>query len=141
MFLNKRLIFGKALYNNLKTYTLEIDPYNLLVIEDNAYIGEKIVSATKEIKQIEKIKLSKTLKEAFDFLNKINFEKVTLDLSLPDGNGIEILKWLKEKNIQKQVYVFSTNTELRNICLKYGATAFFDKSNGFDDLISKLKSN
>ena len=115
--------------------------YNLLVIEDNAYIGEKIVNASKEIKKIKEVKLSTTLKDAFEFLSKIEFDKITLDLSLPDGNGIEILKWLKEKNIEKKVFVFSTNTELKQICLRYGATAFFDKANDFDNLINTIKSN
>jgi response regulator of citrate/malate metabolism len=115
--------------------------YNLLVIEDNTYIGEKIVDASKKIEGICDIKLSKTLKEAFTFLKEINFEKVTLDLSLPDGNGIEVLKWLKKEKLEKQVFVFSTNTELKQICLKYGATAFFDKANGFDDLISTIGNN
>jgi response regulator of citrate/malate metabolism len=116
-------------------------PSNLLVIEDNTYIGEKIVDASKKIQGICDIKLSKTLKEAFAFLKELNFDTITLDLSLPDGSGIEVLKWLKKENLNKQVFVFSTNTELENICLRYGATAFFDKANGFDDLINTIESN
>ncbi|MEO9570078.1 MAG: response regulator [Polaribacter sp.] len=112
---------------------------NLLVIEDNPYIGQKIVNAAKKINGIKNIYLSESLKEAFSFLNKSNFEIITLDLSLPDGNGIEVLKWLKEKKTDKKVFVFSTSTELKQMCLKYGALAFFDKANDFDDLIENIK--
>lgn len=116
-------------------------PKNLLVIEDNTYIGEKIVNASKKLEGIQTVKLSKNLKDSFTFLKEKEFDKITLDLSLPDGNGIEILKWLRQEKIEKKVYVFSTNTELKQICLKYGATAFFDKSDGFDELISTIEKN
>lgn len=37
---------------------MKTDKYNLLVVEDNAYIGKKIVNANKQIKDISNIKLS-----------------------------------------------------------------------------------
>ncbi|QTD36941.1 response regulator [Polaribacter batillariae] len=112
---------------------------NLLVVEDNPYIGEEIVNAVKKVNGIKNIHLTKTLQEAISSLNKTSFELVTLDLSLPDGNGIELLKWFIEKKIKKDVFVFSTSKELKGICLKYGALAFFDKSTGFDELIESIK--
>ena len=111
----------------------------LLVIEDNLYIGGRIVDATEKINGIKSIQHSKSLKEAFSFLNKTSFEIITLDLSLPDGNGIEILKWLKKNENKNKVLVFSANTELKQTCLKHGALAFFDKAEGFNDLIETIK--
>ena len=40
-----------------------------------------------------------------------------------------------------KVFVFSVNTELKNICLRYGAAAFFDKANDFDKLIETIKGD
>jgi len=31
---------------------------------------------------------------------------VILDLNLPNGNGIELLKWIKEKKAETKVFVF-----------------------------------
>jgi response regulator of citrate/malate metabolism len=64
---------------------------------------------------------------------------VILDLNLPNGNGIELLKWIKEKKAETKVFVFSASIELKQICLKYGAFAFFDKAKDFDELIKALK--
>jgi DNA-binding NarL/FixJ family response regulator len=61
-------------------------------------------------------------------------------LKLPDGNGIQLLKLLKDKKIETKVFVFSISTELKRVCLKYGAFAFFDKAKGFDELIAALKN-
>lgn len=112
---------------------------NLLVIEDNTYIRKKIEDEVKKIGGIHNVLVSKSLKEAFTFLNNNNLNMITLDLSLPDGNGIEVLKWLKKNQLEKKVYVFSTSTELKQICLRYGAFAFFDKANDFDELIETIK--
>ena len=77
---------------------------------------------------------------ATSFFKKTNFEFVVLDLSLPDGNGLELLKWFEEKKIRTKVFVFSASIELKRICLRYGASAFYDKAQDFDDLIEALKN-
>ena len=111
-----------------------------MIVEDNYFIGNKIFDTTKKISNLEDVILVKSLKEATSLLNDTKFEFIILDLNLPDGNGIELLKWLKEKSIETKVFVFSTNTELKQICLRNGAFAFFDKAKDFDVLIETLKN-
>ena len=111
-----------------------------MIVEDNHFIGNKISDTTKEISSVKDVILVKSLKEATSFLSDTKFEFIILDLNLPDGNGIELLKWLKEKSIETKVFVFSTNTELKQICLRNGAFAFFDKAKDFDVLIETLKN-
>ncbi|GAB7256949.1 response regulator [Polaribacter sp. OB-PA-B3] len=113
----------------------------MLIVEDNPLIGEKILKASKNIHPLKNIKLTATLKEAISFLEKNNVDIITLDLSLPDGNGIELLKWFKEKNNLPKVYVFSTSKELKRTCLRYGALGFFDKSTDFDNLIKTIETS
>ncbi|MBU3011525.1 response regulator [Polaribacter vadi] len=113
---------------------------NLLIVEDNTLIGKNIVNATKEIVGIENLHLIDNLKEAISLITTINFKLIILDLSLPDGNGVELLKLLKEKDAKNKVLVFSTNTHLKRVCLKYGAFAFFDKANDFDKLIETIRA-
>ena len=115
--------------------------YNLLIVEDNTFIGEKIVKAAKEVNGVKDIRLTTTLQEAISFLSDTKVERITLDLNLPDGNGIELLKWLKEKQIETKVFVFSASTYLKKICLRYGALAFYDKSKDFDELIETIKND
>jgi response regulator of citrate/malate metabolism len=112
--------------------------YNLLLIEDDIHIGEKLLNTIKALEIIDKIHLSSNLKEGKQMLVETNYDVIILDLSLPDGNGIELLRWLKEKNIEVKVYIFSMNIELKKMCLKNGATAFFDKSKDFELLIKSI---
>ena len=90
---------------------------------------------------IESICVSKTLQEALCILKNNNFKFITLDLKLPDGNGIDLLKKLQEKNTETKILVFSISAELRHVCLKYGAFAFFDKATDFDMLLDVLKNS
>ena len=112
---------------------------NLLIVEDNPFIGKNILDAAKEIVSIKDICLKKSLHEAISTFNKTNFELIILDLKLPDGNGIELLRMLQENKKDTKVFVFSISTELRKTCFKYGAFAFFDKAKDFDELIEAIK--
>lgn len=113
---------------------------NILIVEDNAFIGKSIFNAVKNVKGIGDVCLTETIEEALSFVNKSNFELVILDLNLPDGNGLEVLKKLKEKQIETKIFIFSTSIELKRICLKHGALAFFDKATDFDKLIQTIKN-
>ena len=113
---------------------------NLLIVEDNSIIGESIYNTVKNFNGIGNICLAKSFQEAISFLKENSFELITLDLKLPDGNGLEILKILKEKQVETKVFVFSMSSELKQICFKYGADAFFDKASDFDKLIEAIKT-
>jgi response regulator of citrate/malate metabolism len=113
---------------------------NLLIVEDNPFIGETIFNTVKELTSIRDIRLTASLQGAFSFMNKTNFKLIILDLKLPDGNGIELLKKIKEEQIETKVLVFSISTELKQISLNYGAFAFFDKAKDFDKLIEAVQN-
>ena len=95
----------------------------VLVVEDDISIGEKNFSETNNIDSISEVKLLTTIKDA----------KNTLD-----GNGIQLLRWLKEKQIETKVLIFSINKELKRLCLQSGAHDFFDKSKDFDALLDTI---
>ena len=121
------------------TPNLKLSLNNLLIVEDNSFIGKSVVTAAKKINGIGDVCLTESLQEAISFFENTYFDIVILDLKLPDGNGLELLKILKEKQIATKVFIFSISTELRFFTLKYGAHAFFDKATDFDDLIEAVK--
>ena len=113
---------------------------HILIVEDKPIISGKIVKKLTSFIDPEKIKLSDSVEDALHLLNTYKFNVIILDLNLSDGNSVTILNKVKEDNLNALVYVFSINSELKNICLKKGAAAFFDKSKDFNNLISTVKS-
>lgn len=118
---------------------LKLSPNNLLIIEGNYFIGNKIFFAAKSIRGLDDIYLTESLQEAIYFIEKKDIKLIVLDLKLPDGNGLELLKKLKEKQLETKIFVFSISTELKQICIKYGATAFYDKAKDFENLIEAIE--
>ncbi|MBU3012275.1 response regulator [Polaribacter vadi] len=112
----------------------------ILIVEDNTVIGNNIVNELSKVNYLKEVELTTSIIKAISLINNIFFDLIILDLSLPDGNGLDVLKLIKEKKTQKKVLVFSTSTHLKQICLKYGAYAFFDKAKEFDELIATTKS-
>ena len=59
------------------------------------------------------------VKDAIKELQQKNYDLLLLDLALVDGNGIEVLQYLKEQDIKLPVIIFSaeglTSKETENI--------------------------
>lgn len=113
---------------------------HVLVIEDEPIISEKIIKKLTSFIDSKEIKLAHTVKNSLDLLEEFKFNIIVLDLNLSDGNGITILNKVKENNLDSLVYIFSINSELKKICIKKGAAAFFDKSKDFNDLVSTIRA-
>jgi len=119
---------------------LKLKSTNLLIVEDQLYIRDKIKEEALKTDVFDVAYVCETLKEALNIINTQEVHIITLDLSLPDGGGLEILSYIKNNNLNIKVLVFSASSEMKNISLRYGANYFFDKKNGLEPLISALSN-
>ncbi|WP_372753476.1 response regulator [Mariniflexile sp.] len=111
---------------------------NILLVEDDFEIGKWLEKRILNLNNIKSLFWETTLHKATNAINLNNPDIIVLDLNLPDGNGIELLKTLKRKQNQTKVYIFSINSELKKTCLRLGADAFFDKTTDSENLIASL---
>jgi len=67
---------------------------------------------------------------------------VIADLFLDKGNAMEILEQLQHRQIRPTTIVITNapSAELRERCLSYGASGFFDKAEGFDWLPEEIEA-
>lgn len=74
--------------------------------------------------------------EAKDSIMKLKPDVVTLDIRMPNGNGIEVLKSAKINGNKIKVIVVTNYPypQLRDKCLEEGAEYFFDKSSGLEEV-------
>tara|TARA_R110002049_G_scaffold116110_1_gene268490 strand:+ start:57558 stop:57929 length:372 start_codon:yes stop_codon:yes gene_type:complete len=112
---------------------------NILLVEDDFEIGKWLEKRILELKNIKSLCWKTNIKEASVAIYVDNPDIIILDLKLPDGNGIDLLKEIKRKNNKCKVFIFSVNNELRKICLRLGADDFFDKTMDSEKLIESLK--
>ena len=103
----------------------------ILTVDDSNLIQIRLEYAIKKI--INDVTLHKAMncEEAEKQLLLLNPDLVILDISLPDGSGIDILRNIKKQTPLLPVFMFTSfpTGEFKKSCLELGADAFFDKSN------------
>ena len=110
----------------------------LLIVEDEALIRWPLKQRLEEE--------GMSVLEAGDgaaALEKINddgIEGVLLDLRLPDMNGLEILKLLREKHPQCRVWIMTAygTPEVRDEAEQLGIEEFIDKPFQVEELVQRL---
>ena len=111
----------------------------ILLVEDNETIimGLKYSLEQKGFQVIS----AKTAKESKEKLDNKSIDIVLLDVSLPDGNGFEICKEIKEKNDIPVIFLTAQDEETSVVLgLDLGADDYIVKPFRTRELISRIKS-
>lgn len=112
----------------------------LLIIEDNQTLLEAITESLVAEKY-----LCETALDFFTACEKIhmyNYEIVIVDINLPGGSGLEIIKELKKTNAETGVIVISARNSLDNKIegLELGADDYITKPFDMAELIARVKA-
>lgn len=101
----------------------------ILVIEDSMLYKKVIVKYLKEyLPEADYFVCSDGL-EGYETCLKVKPDFITLDLLMPNMDGIEFLKRIKEEEIQTNVFVVSADVQqmVRDEVFELGAIRFFNK--------------
>ena len=81
-------------------------------------------------------------KELFEKISKNDFDVVLLDISLPDNNGLEIIKKIKKRSPLLQVLVHTMHPEdqLGILAYKAGASGFLNKASDTREIIEAIRN-
>lgn len=112
---------------------------NILLIEDN----ESIVKGLKYSLEEEnfKVLIAKNVKEALKNLDNTNINLIILDVTLPDGNGFELCKYINE-NTKIPVIFLTAKDEEKDVVkgLELGAEDYIIKPFRNRELISRINN-
>lgn len=83
-----------------------------------------------------------TFKEAQDFLSYNSYDLIVLDLNLPDGSGLDLLKEIRTQDANVKVIIVSAlnQTHLRIQGLDEGANDYLTKPFDFDELKARIRA-
>ncbi|OGB69696.1 MAG: hypothetical protein A2Y94_13650 [Caldithrix sp. RBG_13_44_9] len=113
---------------------MQDDNLKILVIEDDQEISKKLSSYFQK-KDFE-VKTAASLGEASIILNEENINVCFLDLILPDGNGLELLKHIKAEHPDIEVIIMSGFGTMDSVIegMRYGAIDYIKKPFSFYDI-------
>jgi DNA-binding response OmpR family regulator len=112
----------------------------ILIVEDEIELAKSMYTYLHSGEMI--CELVHTADEAMDKLNIFRYDIVLLDIMLPDGNGLEILKYLKAQESDAGVLIISAKNSLddRILGLEVGADDYLIKPFHLSELNARLKA-
>ena len=115
---------------------------NLLLVEDEANIRRVM----KKVLQEQDLKLIITEAvdgvDAINQLNSTSFDLVLCDIKMPKKDGLDVLKYIKEKNIHTPVVMISGHGDLETAvqAMRLGAYDYISKPPDLNHLLQTVRS-
>lgn len=112
----------------------------VLIIEDEKELRKSIVTYLSQFGYICETAVNQ--KEAMDKINDYGYDCILIDINLPDGSGLEVLKAVKEKKLEAGVIIVSANNSLddRIQGLELGSDDYLTKPFHLSELNARIKS-
>ena len=113
----------------------------VFITDDSVLVRERLIGLISELEAVELVGQAENAHEAIEAIQRLRPDVVILDIRLPGGNGIEILKNIKQ-NEPSPIVIMLTAFPYRQFyekCQEAGAEYFFDKASEFRCIIEVLQ--
>lgn len=107
----------------------------VFIADDSPILRERLHFMLSELPGIKVIGQAGNIPEAIQSIQALHPDAVILDICMPGGSGIDVLKNIK-KSDNAPVMIMLTNysdPQYRKKCMALGAEYFFDKSTEFKE--------
>jgi DNA-binding NarL/FixJ family response regulator len=113
----------------------------VFIADDSATVRDRLTSLLGEMPIVEIVGQAADAAQAIQAIQQLKPDVVILDIRMPAGSGIGVLRSLQQKQ-EKPKFIMLTNypfLQYRKTCLEAGASYFFDKSSEFDKIPQALE--
>jgi two-component system invasion response regulator UvrY len=117
-----------------------IQPLKILIADDHAIVRKGLKDILREADEPASVAEAGTGLEALQKAQSEAWDVVVLDITLPDINGLEVLRRLKEMKPELPVIMLSMHSSQQYVrnSLKAGASGYLNKESAPDELITAL---
>jgi DNA-binding NarL/FixJ family response regulator len=111
------------------------------VVDDSEPVRERLIDMLSELEEVGIIGATGDPQEAKASIRKLAPDAVILDIRLPGGSGIEVLRSIKREKLAPLVIMLTSYPypQYRKECEDAGADYFLNKSTEFDRIGEILK--
>jgi DNA-binding NarL/FixJ family response regulator len=113
----------------------------VFIADDSNPVIERLADLLEEIPGAQLVGRAGTVSEALHGVARTNPDALILDLQMPGGSGLDVLRAVRADHPYLQVLVCTNypHEKYREECLNSGANFFLDKSAEFEKLLSILR--
>lgn len=103
--------------------------FSILIIEDHALTAFALKTSLLSAGFIKEVEDVNNAKAAFEILEDKDFDLILLDLGLPEIDGVETLKTIREKNKDVKIVILTSHCDKDEVraCLEQGINAYCTK--------------
>ena len=114
---------------------------NILIVEDHALTLFALKTSLSCADFVDEVLDADSAKNAYEILNNNLIDLVLLDLGLPEVDGVEALKAIREKDKNIKIIILTSHCEKEEVqkCLELGINAYCTKEIKPDKLIEVVK--
>lgn len=114
----------------------------ILIVDDHPLIVQSLLSIINDSKVGVVADVAVTAKQCLDLIATKHFDLVLLDINLPDGNGLDICKSIKEKYPQIKVLAISSFNEFSIIrkMMDNGASGYILKNSMPEEVVEGIET-
>jgi two-component system copper resistance phosphate regulon response regulator CusR len=112
----------------------------ILLVEDQSLIGKAVKSGLSE--EAFAVDWVTTVADASHLLNEFEYDTLILDIMLSDGSGLDVLKLLRNRQIQTPVLILSARDTIEDkmIGFNLGTDDYLTKPFVFEELLARVKA-
>src|SRR5256885_12569158 len=112
----------------------------ILVVEDETRIGDLVAAGLRAARYA--VDLVRTAEDALHAARTEPYDAIVLDLALPDGSGLDVLRAARAAGIRTPVLILSARGEVedRIAGLETGADDYVAKPFSLDEVIARLRA-
>lgn len=113
----------------------------IFIADDSEVLRERLTAMLSEIEGAKVIGQAANAVEAVEGIHNLKPDIVILDIHMPGGNGIDVLKTIKQASQPPVVLMLTNNAspQYRKKCMELGSDFFLDKSREFESLFTIFK--
>lgn len=114
---------------------------HVMIVDDHAIVRQGLKQILNETEDIRVTGEAETGFQAIKFVRQCEFDVLLLDISLPDRNGIEILKQIRKDKPNLAILVLSMHNEHEFAirALKAGAAGYLNKQSAPAQLVVAIR--
>ena len=111
----------------------------VMIVEDHSAFAQALELVLEKVDGTE-VALARTLEEGRSLIqNGGPFDLVVLDLTLPDGEGTELVDEIRQRHPETPVAVLSARDDVEEAASKAGADAAIPKDTPLPEIISTFR--
>jgi len=113
----------------------------ILIADDSLIVRKSLKRLLISLNNPIEIYESINVKHTIDIFQELNPDLIILDIMMPDGNGMDALKVIKQRNRDQKVLIYTNfpNPLNRKKCMDLGADYFVDKTSEYGLILDIIK--